>query len=108
MATACVRSVAVESFLRATRSQRHASAAVKSVGAATFIIDPPRTGTSKEAVNGIIEQNPQRMVYVSCDVATLARDTRKLIDAGYELQELTGMDLFPNTAHIETIALLQR
>jgi tRNA/tmRNA/rRNA uracil-C5-methylase (TrmA/RlmC/RlmD family) len=71
---------------------------------ATFVVDPPRTGMSKDAVAGIIRKRPARIVYVSCDVATLARDTRTLLDAGYELEELTGVDLFPNTAHVETIA----
>jgi 23S rRNA (uracil1939-C5)-methyltransferase len=75
---------------------------------ATFIADPPRTGMSKEALAGIIRHQPARIVYVSCDVATLARDTRTLIDAGYELGELTGFDLFPNAAHVECVAVLTR
>ena len=75
---------------------------------ATFIVDPPRTGMSKDALAGIIRHAPSRIVYVSCDVATLARDTRTLIDAGYELGEITGFDLFPNTAHVESVALLTR
>jgi tRNA/tmRNA/rRNA uracil-C5-methylase (TrmA/RlmC/RlmD family) len=74
----------------------------------TFIVDPPRTGLSREATAGIIRQNPRRVVYVSCDVATLARDIRTFIDAGYELGDLTGFDLFPNTAHVESVAVLQR
>jgi 23S rRNA (uracil1939-C5)-methyltransferase len=72
---------------------------------ATFIVDPPRTGLSKEALGGIVRHRPARIVYVSCDVATLARDTRALIDAGYELGGVTGIDLFPNTAHVETVAM---
>ncbi len=75
---------------------------------ATFIVDPPRTGLSKEALAGIIRQQPARIVYVSCDVATLARDTRTLLDARYDLGGLTGFDLFPNTAHVESVALLTR
>jgi len=73
-------------------------------GAHTFIVDPPRTGMSKEALGGILRQAPARIVYVSCDVATFARDTRALLDSGYELGAATGFDLFPNTAHVETIA----
>jgi 23S rRNA (uracil1939-C5)-methyltransferase len=57
---------------------------------------------------GIVRAAPSRIVYVSCDIATLARDTRTLIDAGYSLEGLTGMDLFPNTAHVETVATFLR
>jgi 23S rRNA (uracil1939-C5)-methyltransferase len=88
----------VEAFVRATTAPRDA----------TFIVDPPRTGTSKEALGGIVRRAPARIVYVSCDVATLARDSRTLIDAGYALDGMTGIDLFPNTAHVETVAVFQR
>jgi len=74
----------------------------------TFIVDPPRTGMSKEALAGIIRSIPPRLIYVSCDVATFARDTRTLLDAGYELEQVSGMDLFPNTAHVEAIARFVR
>jgi 23S rRNA (uracil1939-C5)-methyltransferase len=83
----------VESFLSAGR--RHAS---------TVIVDPPRTGMSKAALAGVLRAAPRRMVYVSCDVATFARDTRTILELGYALDSLTGMDLFPNTAHVEVIA----
>ena len=74
----------------------------------TYVVDPPRTGMSREALHGILRAAPGRVVYVSCDVATLARDTRVLLDSGFELQELTGLDLFPNTDHIETVAVFVR
>ena len=74
----------------------------------TFIVDPPRTGMSREAVAGIIRRRPDRVVYVSCDVATLARDVRAFADAGYVVGGLTGFDLFPNTAHVETVVVLIR
>ena len=74
----------------------------------TFIVDPPRTGMTKEAVSGIVAQRPERIVYVSCDVATLARDVRSFVDAGFELDAITGFDLFPNTAHVECVVVLQR
>lgn len=74
----------------------------------TFIVDPPRTGLSKEALSGIVQRKPGRVIYVSCDVATLARDTRALLDGGFALDGLTGIDLFPNTAHVETVATLSR
>jgi 23S rRNA (uracil1939-C5)-methyltransferase len=80
----------------------------RDVADATVIVDPPRTGVSKEALARITRMQPPRIVYISCDVATLARDTRVLHDAGYSLSQLTGIDLFPNTAHVETVAVLER
>lgn len=74
----------------------------------TVIIDPPRTGLSKLALNGLTQAQPERIIYVSCDVATLARDARAMTDAGYELQGITGFDLFPNTAHVESVAVMGR
>ena len=78
------------------------------VSGATFIVDPPRTGLSKEALGGIVRLAPPRIVYVSCDVATLARDMRALLDAGYVLEGLSGIDLFPNTAHVESVVVFSR
>jgi 23S rRNA (uracil1939-C5)-methyltransferase len=67
------------------------------------IVDPPRTGMSKEALAGVVRLRPRQIAYVSCDVATLARDSRLLVDAGYTLDGVSGIDLFPNTAHVETL-----
>ena len=72
----------------------------------TMILDPPRTGMSREAVAGVLQVMAPRVVFVSCDVATLARDVRRLVDAGYRLESLEGFDLFPNTAHVEAVAVL--
>ena len=74
----------------------------------TFIVDPPRTGMSPDAVRALVRAQPARVVYVSCDVATLARDARLMVDASYSLGEIGAVDLFPNTAHVETIAVFQR
>jgi tRNA/tmRNA/rRNA uracil-C5-methylase (TrmA/RlmC/RlmD family) len=90
----------VETFL--------AGASPSHVAGATVIVDPPRTGLSKQATADMIRLSPPRVVYVSCDVATLARDTRALVDAGYRLDSLRGIDLFPNTAHVETVASFSR
>jgi len=75
---------------------------------ATVIVDPPRTGISPEALDGVLRMNARRIVYVSCDVATLARDTRKVRAAGYRIVSIEGFDLFPNTAHVETLVVLER
>ncbi len=92
-----VRADAVESFLERT-TDRFGS----------LIVDPPRTGMSKEAMAGVVKLMAPRVVYVSCDVATLARDARVLLDAGYRMASLRAFDLFPNTAHVETVIAFSR
>ncbi len=72
---------------------------------ATVVIDPPRTGMSREASAALAACGAPAIVYVSCDVATFARDARRLLDAGYGLEHLEAFDLFPNTAHVEAVAL---
>jgi len=69
-----------------------------------LIVDPPRTGMSKEALRGVIGLRASTIVYVSCDVATLARDARQLVDASYSLERVEAFDLFPNTPHVESVA----
>ena len=75
---------------------------------ATVIVDPPRTGLSKAVTAALGASAVRRIVYVSCDVATLARDLKALATAGFAVASLEGFDLFPNTAHVETLAVLQR
>ena len=74
----------------------------------TLIVDPPRTGMTREALAGAIALRAPRVVYVSCDVATLGRDARMLVDAGYRLVSVRAFDLFPNTAHVESLAVFDR
>jgi 23S rRNA (uracil1939-C5)-methyltransferase len=69
----------------------------------TLIVDPPRTGMSTEALDGAIRLGAREVVYVSCDIATLARDSRRLLDAGYAIGRVDAFDLFPNTPHVETV-----
>ena len=88
----------VEAFLVGRRPQRPA----------TMIVDPPRTGLSRDAVAGILAMAPAKLVYVSCDPATLARDARALLEGGYTLGGIMGLDLFPNTAHVETVVQFVR
>jgi 23S rRNA (uracil1939-C5)-methyltransferase len=91
----------VEGYLAARR--RRGPASVK-----TIVLDPPRTGVSNEAMAGLLNVGAPRLVYVSCDPATMARDARRLLDAGYRMEALRAFDLFPNTAHIETLAVFSR
>ncbi len=73
------------------------------------IVDPPRKGCNSSVLNTIANGfNPEKIVYVSCDPATLARDVAILNDMGYSLVEYTPFDLFPRTSHVETVALLNR
>jgi tRNA/tmRNA/rRNA uracil-C5-methylase (TrmA/RlmC/RlmD family) len=71
------------------------------------ILDPPRTGCEKDALDGIVKVKPERIVYVACNPATQARDIRYLCDHGFLLTELQPVDMFPQTAHIEVVALLK-
>jgi 23S rRNA (uracil1939-C5)-methyltransferase len=72
-----------------------------------IIADPPRTGLSREVLDGIVSLRASKVVYVSCDVATLARDARRLVDDGYAIQRIDAFDLFPNTPHIETVVVFR-
>jgi 23S rRNA (uracil1939-C5)-methyltransferase len=72
------------------------------------VVDPPRSGCGRRVIEAIVARQIDRVVYVSCDPATLARDVRQLLAGGYDLIEAQPVDLFPQTYHIETIALLRR
>lgn len=72
------------------------------------VLDPPRKGCQRELFDIIEGMNPSRIVYVSCDASTLARDLQILQEKGYKTIEATPFDLFPRTPHVETVALLER
>lgn len=76
--------------------------------AQVVVVDPPRKGLSVEVIEAILEIGPERVVYVSCDPATLGRDVKRLAEGGYKLQQVEAVDLFPRTIHVETVVLLQR
>ena len=71
-------------------------------------VDPPRKGISPQVIEAIVQMNPKRLVYVSCDPATLARDVKLLDERGYRLEQAEAADLFPRTHHVETVALLRK
>lgn len=71
-----------------------------------IILDPPRKGCAEELLKTVAQINPQKIVYVSCDPATLARDCARLHDLGYAVNEVTPVDMFPRTSHVESVALL--
>jgi 23S rRNA (uracil1939-C5)-methyltransferase len=71
-----------------------------------LLLDPPRTGAENKVIAGILALRPQQIVYVSCDPATLSRDLKKLIGAGYFLDSVVAYDMFPQTHHVETVVRL--
>lgn len=73
-----------------------------------IVVDPPRAGLHPRALEAVIAHDPRRIVYVSCNTATLARDLGGFLKAGYDLRTVQPVDMFPHTAHIETVSVLQR
>ena len=71
-------------------------------------VDPPRKGMSMEVIEDIVAMQPEKVVYVSCDPATLARDCKRFAELGYETVKAEAVDMFPRTHHVETVALLVR
>lgn len=76
------------------------------VAADVVVVDPPRKGCDINVINTIIDMKPERVVYVSCDPSTLARDLKLLNDGGYEIRIVQPVDQFPQTVHVETVCLL--
>jgi 23S rRNA (uracil1939-C5)-methyltransferase len=72
------------------------------------LVDPPRAGLSQKVVRRILEAEPKRIVYISCNPTTLAPNARQMAEAGYELKTVKPVDMFPQTPHIEAVALLER
>jgi 23S rRNA (uracil1939-C5)-methyltransferase len=100
LANAVITSESVTDWMRAKS---------KSTESIDFILlDPPRVGAESAVIRGILDLNPERICYVSCDPATLARDLKKLIAGGYEVRSLLGFDMFPQTHHVETIVHLSK
>ena len=73
-----------------------------------IVVDPPRKGCEESLLQTIVDMQPEKVVYVSCDSATLARDVKFLRAKGYELKDVTPVDQFPHTVHVETVVLLSR
>ena len=73
-----------------------------------IVVDPPRKGCEETLLDTMVEMRPERIVYVSCDSATLARDLKYLVERGYEIKKVQGVDQFCHTGHVETVCLLSR
>ena len=73
-----------------------------------IVLDPPRAGLSQKVMRRVIEASPKRVVYVSCNPTTLAPNAAQLVEAGYTLTRVRPVDMFPQTPHIECVAMLER
>ncbi len=95
-------------FLCADASQAAQQLAQEGIRPAVVVVDPPRKGCDAQGLEAIARMSPRRVVYVSCNPSTQARDLRILAGMGYRLEAVQPVDMFPHTNHIESIALLQR
>lgn len=80
----------------------------ENIHADVIVVDPPRKGCEESLLDTIVRMAPEKVVYVSCDPATLARDLRYLCDRGYEVKKVQAVDQFPHSGHVETVCCLQR
>ena len=93
-------------FLCADAGQAAAELAGRGLRPEVIVVDPPRKGMDETAIAAIAAMDPERIVYVSCNPATLARDILSLNGYGYTLREATAVDMFPRTKHVETVCCL--
>ena len=103
---AAVNSICNARFMCADAPEAAARLESEGVRPDVVVLDPPRKGCGEELVRTIGKMAPKRVVYVSCDPATLARDLKTFADIGYETKEVTPVDMFPRTAHVESVALV--
>lgn len=73
-----------------------------------LVVDPPRKGCEPEVLEAIVKLNPERVVYVSCNSTTMARDVKYLLENGYKVRKVQPVDMFPHTAHVESVVLISR
>jgi 23S rRNA (uracil1939-C5)-methyltransferase len=95
-------------FLCADAAQAAKRFAEKGVHPNVISVDPPRKGLDSAVIDAIAEMAPERVVYVSCDPATLARDAKLLCEKGYRVEKAVAVDMFPRTGHVETVCLLSK
>ena len=72
------------------------------------LLDPPRAGTEKDTIMNLIRLRPKQIAYVACEPSVLARDLKRFVDSGYEIESITALDMFPQTHHVETVVKLNR
>lgn len=95
-------------FICADAGQAAVSLRERGLRPDVVVVDPPRKGMSEEAIEALASMEPERLVYVSCNPSTLARDILRLNAHGYQLRAATAVDMFPRTCHVETVCLLSK
>ena len=96
------------SFICADAGTAAESLSISGLRPDVVVVDPPRKGMDEAAIAAVSSMRPERIVYVSCDPATLARDILRFNSHGYSLVEATAVDMFPRTSHVETVCLLSK
>ncbi len=107
-ANAALNGISNAEFLCADAGEAASQLAARGLRPDVVVVDPPRKGMSEAAIAAVSSMLPARIVYVSCEPSTLARDILRFADFGYTLQAASVFDLFPRTKHVETAALLSR
>ena len=95
-------------FLCADAKEAAAQLAREGLRPDVVVVDPPRKGCDSEVLRAIAQMGPERLIYISCNSASLARDCKELAALGYRLEVAAPVDLFPRTAHVETVVLLSK
>ena len=96
------------SFLCADAAEAAAQFAAQGMRPEVLFVDPPRKGLDASVIDSVAAMGPSRVVYVSCDPATLARDLRRFADLGYAAEKAIAVDMFPRTRHVESVVKLAR
>lgn len=105
---AAANGIANAEFLCADAGQAAVTLAARGLRPDVVVVDPPRKGMQEDAVKAVASMAPSRIVYVSCEPSTLARDVLRFQELGYTLTAAAAYDLFPRTAHVETVVLMSR
>ena len=105
---AAVNGIGNVEFLCADAGQAAAELAARALHPEVVVVDPPRKGMDESAISAVASMHPPRIVYVSCNPATLARDILRFNALGYSLEKATAVDMFPRTSHVETVVLMSR
>ncbi|MBT9172018.1 MAG: 23S rRNA (uracil-C(5))-methyltransferase RlmCD [Syntrophomonadaceae bacterium] len=107
-ANAQINNIANTEFLQAQAEELVPKLLAGGYRAGVVVIDPPRKGCDAKLLATLTEMRPRRLIYVSCDPATLARDLRYLTNHGFAVREVQPVDMFPHTSHVETVVLMSR